>query len=320
MSDAVRIHRCLARVPEAETGIFAVIGMCGRGDAAPVPRDRDRYLTIMITVIGATGNVGRPLVATLVAAGEAVVAISRHATTAGVEHRVADLAQPATLTSALRGAEAMFLMIAGAGDQLDPGAIVGTARASGVRRVVLLSSIGAKTRPVAVSHEPLRRFEGELQRSGMAWTILRPSGFDSNALGWIPGVRAHQTVAAPFADVGVPLVDPDDIAEVAAAALRGDHAGKIYELTGPEKISPREQASILGAAIDRPLRFVEQTRAEAAAVWSQFMPPTVVETTLDALGHPTADEQHVSPDIARVLGRPPRPFAAWAARNAAAFR
>jgi uncharacterized protein YbjT (DUF2867 family) len=188
------------------------------------------------------------------------------------------------------------------------------------RRVVLLSSIGAKTRPAAISHEPLRRFEAEVQRCGAAWTILRPGGFASNAFGWVPGVRAERTVAAPFADVGVPLVDPDDIAEVAAAALRGDHAGKVYELTGPAPISPREQASALAAALDTPLGFVEQTRAEAAAVWTQVMPAAVVETTLDALGQPTADELRISPDIARVLGRAPRPFAAWAARNAAAFR
>jgi uncharacterized protein YbjT (DUF2867 family) len=274
----------------------------------------------MIAIIGATGNVGRPLVRALVAAGEKVVAISRHAAAGEVEHREADLARPATLGAALRGAEAMFLLIAGAGDQLDPAAILAAARATGVRRVVLLSSIGAKTRPVAVSHEPLRRFEAAVQRTSMAWTILRPGGFDSNAFGWVPGVRAQRTVAAPFADVGVPLVDPDDIAEVAAAALRGDHANQIYELTGPERISPREQASALATAIDTPLRFVEQTRAEAAAVWSQFMPATIVETTLDALDRPTADEQRISPDIERVLDRAPRPFAAWAARNAPAFR
>ena len=273
----------------------------------------------MIAVVGATGNVGRPLVRALVTAGEEVVAISRHVTTADVESRAADLAQPATLGSALRGANAMFLLIAGAGDQLDPGAIIAVAREVGVRQIVLLSSIGAKTRPVAVSHEPLRRFEAEVQRSGVAWTILRPGGFDSNAFGWVQGVRAQRTVAAPFADVGVPLVDPDDIAEVAAAALRGEHAGRIYELTGPEQISPREQASVLVETIGTPLRFVEQTRAEAAAVWTRFMPKAIVETTLDALGQPTADELRISPDIARVLGRAPRPFAAWAARNAAAF-
>ena len=249
-----------------------------------------------------------------------MIAISRHAADGKVEHRVADLAQPATLGAALRGAQAMFLMIAGSGDHLDPGAIITAAKVAGVRRIVLLSSIGTKTRPVAVSYEPLRRFEAEVQRADVAWTILRPGGFDSNAFGWIPGVRAQRTVAAPFADVGIPLVDPDDIAEVAAAALRGDHTGQIYELTGPEWISPREQASVLAAALDTPLRFVEQTRAEAAAVWKQFMSSAIVETTLDALGQPNSDELMISPDIARVLGRAPRPFAAWAARNAPAFR
>jgi hypothetical protein len=50
------------------------------------------------------------------------------------------------------------------------------------------------------------------------------------------------------------------------------------------------------------------------------MPPAIVETTLDALGTPNEIERRVSPDIERVLGRPARPFAAWAARNAELFR
>ena len=274
----------------------------------------------MIAVIGATGNVGRPLVHALVSAGEEVVAISRHATAGEIEHRVADLARPATLGSALRGTEAMFLMVAGTGDALDPGAIVGAAREAGVRRIVLLSSIGTRTRPAAVSHEPLRRFEAAVERSGMAWTVLRPGGFASNALGWVPGVRAERTVAAPFAEVGIPIVDPDDIAEVAAASLRGDHGGRTYELTGPALVSPREQTRALSAAIAIPLHFVEQTRAEAAETWTRFMPAAIVETTLDLLGRPNADELRISPDIEKVLGRPPRPFAVWASRNAAAYR
>jgi uncharacterized protein YbjT (DUF2867 family) len=77
----------------------------------------------MFAIIGATGNVGRPLVRALAAAGEQVVAISRHAAAGDVEHRVADLAEPTTLEPALRGARAAFLMVAGAGDRLDPSAI-----------------------------------------------------------------------------------------------------------------------------------------------------------------------------------------------------
>jgi hypothetical protein len=51
-----------------------------------------------------------------------------------------------------------------------------------------------------------------------------------------------------------------------------------------------------------------------------YMPEPVVEATLDALGTPSAAEQSVSPDAGRLLGRPPRTFAEWAARNIAAFR
>jgi hypothetical protein len=46
----------------------------------------------------------------------------------------------------------------------------------------------------------------------------------------------------------------------------------------------------------------------------------VADTTLDILGHPTAEERQVSPDVEAILGRAPGSFAAWAARNAAAFR
>jgi hypothetical protein len=52
----------------------------------------------------------------------------------------------------------------------------------------------------------------------------------------------------------------------------------------------------------------------------RFMPPPVVEGTLTILGAPTEREQRISPDVAEILGRSPRPFAEWAARNIGAFR
>ncbi|MEU8531451.1 NmrA family transcriptional regulator, partial [Streptomyces sp. NPDC048629] len=132
---------------------------------------------------------------------------------------------------------------------------------------------------------------------------------------------SRRACPAPPPDTGLPVVDPDDIAEVAAAALREEgHAGHVYELTGPALNTPRELAAAIGAALGEPVRFVEQTRAEAHAEMARFMPEPVVETTLDILGEPTPEEQRISPDVERVLGRAPRSFADWAARNAAAFR
>jgi uncharacterized protein YbjT (DUF2867 family) len=277
----------------------------------------------MIAVIGATGNVGRSLVRKLADAGEDVLAISRHSgpNEPRIRHVGADLARPEALGDALHGAKAVFLMVAGSGDGLDADAIVRATTQAGAQRVVLLSSIGTRSRATAASHEPLRRFESALERSGTAWTILRPGGFASNAMAWIGDVRTRRVIAAPFGNVGIPIVDPDDIAAVAAAALRDErHAGQRYELTGPEPITPRQQALAIGTAIGVPLSFVELTREEASAAWRAFMPAPIVETTLDALGEPNEIERRVSPDVERVLGRSAQPFAAWAARNAAVFR
>jgi uncharacterized protein YbjT (DUF2867 family) len=279
----------------------------------------------MIVVTGATGNVGRPLTQALAERGQQVTAVSRHtaAMPAGVRHVVADLAEPAGLEHALAGAKALFLLLSGdlhaAG--ATPADIIGQAAAVGVRRVVLLSSLGVATRPFGTTRIALRALEDVLRESGLEWTILRPGGFASNALWWAESVRSRQVVAAPFGDTGVPIIDPADIAEVAAACLLDDlHTGAVYELTGPEVITPRQQAEAIAAALGSPVRFHELTREEAKAGMSLSMPGELADDTLDILSSPSPAELRVSPDVQRVLGRAPRSFADWAARNVAAFR
>jgi uncharacterized protein YbjT (DUF2867 family) len=271
----------------------------------------------MIVVTGATGNVGGELVRTLTSTGERVVAVSRHPAPLpdGVPHHVADLADPDSLRPALDGADALFLLVAGD----DPEGILSAAKESGVRRVTLLSSLGVGTRPDAYRHA--ESFENAVRGSGLDWTILRSGGLNSNAYAWAASIRADRTAAAPFGAVGLPLVDPADVAEVAAAVLREEgHGGRTYELTGPSLVTPRDRAIAIGAALGTPVRFVEQTRDEARAQMLAFMPEPVVEGTLAILGEPLPAEQRVSPDVERVLGRTPRPFTDWAARMVGAFR
>lgn len=276
----------------------------------------------MIVVTGATGNVGAPLVAELAAAGERVTAVSRRpaALPAGVRHVPADLTDAASLRPALEGAEALFVLVAGGGAGIDPEAVLGAAKAAGVRRVVLQSSQGVRTRPGAASHAHLGAFEAALRGSGLEWTVLRPGGFASNTYAWAPSVRERRLVAAPFPDVALPVVDPADLAACAAVTLRGGHPGQVYELTGPAAVSPRDQAAAIGAALGEEVTVVELTPAEAAAAMGAFMPPEVVAGTLAILGSPTPDERRVSGDVARLLDRAARPFAAWAAGHVAAFR
>ncbi|WP_020016413.1 SDR family oxidoreductase [Promicromonospora sukumoe] len=278
----------------------------------------------MIVITGATGNIGRPLVAELARRGHDVTAVSRagaapldHPQVRGVS---ADLAEPASLRAAVDGADAMFLLVPGSGGHLDTERIIGTAADAGVWRLVLLSSLGAVTRAGSASHGPLAELEKRVQGSGLEWTLLRPADFASNAFAWVPTVRAGRTVNAPFGDVALPAVDPLDIAEVAAATLADDgHAGRAYVLTGPAAVSPRERTAALAEALGVPLAFAEQTREQARAEMLAYMPGSVVDGTLAILGEPTAEEQLVSPDIETVLGRPAHSFADWARRNAAAF-
>ncbi|MEV7090507.1 NAD(P)H-binding protein [Streptomyces sp. NPDC093085] len=279
----------------------------------------------MITVTGATGNIGRPLTQALAEAGHEVTAVSRHPAPVppGARHVVADLAGPASLKPALAGAKALFLLLSGDlhATGAAPADIVREAADAGVRRLVLLSTLGVVTRPFGTTRIAMRALEDTVRASGLEWTILRPGGFASNALWWAESIRTRGTVAAPFGDTGVPVVDPVDIAEVAAACLLDDrHTGQTYELTGPEVITPRGQAAALATALSSPVAFHELTREEAKAAMSRAMPPELADDTLDILGAPLPAEQRVSPHIRHVLGRAPHSFATWATRNAAAFR
>ncbi|MFC9733452.1 NAD(P)H-binding protein [Streptomyces roseolus] len=280
----------------------------------------------MIVVTGATGNIGRPLVAALAEAGEEVVAVSRNARPAGLPDGVrvvqASLGDFAGMKPVLEGADAFFILLAG--EQNGPGEpaaeLLDIAKGAGVKRVVLVSSQLAGTRSDTPSHNRLREFEAAVRESGLEYTILQPGGFASNAFAWAESVRTSRQVFHPFGDIALPVVDPADIADVAAVALREDgHNGRTYVLTGPEAVGPRRQVAMLSEILGEEVTYVELTREQATEAMSRFMPPAVVKGTLDVLGEPLPVEQEVSLDVQKVLGRPARSFGDWVARAVPAF-
>ncbi|CAL9421818.1 NAD(P)H azoreductase [Actinosynnema sp. ALI-1.44] len=269
-------------------------------------------MTVLVT--GATGNVGSEVVRALVALGVEVRALVRSPTPLDVPQVVGDLNDPASLS--FFGVESLFLL---PGYRDMPG-ILAKAVDAGVRRVVLLSSpaVTASDTANAVSRYMIRSEEAVFA-SGLEWTVLRPNGFMSNTLRWLPQLAAGNVVRDAFGGVPVAMIDPYDIGEVAARALTSDFAGQVLVLSGPEKLLPGDRVRVLGEVLGRNLSFValpdEVARAEMAAA----MPAEYVHAFFSFYRDGTLDESRVYPTVQDVTGRPPRDFGTWARAHAAEF-
>ncbi|TDP32425.1 NAD(P)H-binding protein [Nocardia ignorata] len=281
----------------------------------------------MILITGATGTIGRALVSQLAADGVAVRATTRdpqNATfPAGVEAVGVDYRDPATFAPAMAGVQAAFLNgLPGPDDTGVDAALVEAARVAGVRRVVKLSIIGAGDPRLGAPggwHVP---GEDAVRDSGLEWTILRPNTFASNTLSWAQPLSTGQPVPNLTGDGRQAVVDPRDVAAVAAVALRtGDHHGRTYTLTGPTLQTAREQAAVLAAVLGRPIAVTDIAEDDAPEFMrSAGLSPAFVEAASQGQsfirhGH----NELVTDDIAAVLGRPPRDYAEWAADHRTAF-
>lgn len=225
----------------------------------------------MITVMGATGRTGSRICQTLLEAGIPVRALGRSAerlaplAAAGAQIAVGEPADAAFLTEAFQGAEALYTLLAYGPDTEDyrqqqaaqGEAIVQAIRASGVRRVVFLSSVGAEvptgTGPIISLHDQEQRLH-QLPPE-VEVLMLRSGALFENLHGALEIVRAfgcYSDAVAP--DVPVPMVATQDVADAAARALLSlDWQGRVTrEVLGQRDLSYAEATRLLGAAIGRP--------------------------------------------------------------------
>jgi uncharacterized protein YbjT (DUF2867 family) len=275
----------------------------------------------MLVVTGATGNVGGEVVAALAGREEGVRALVRDpagaALPAGVDVVQGDLELPESLTPALDGARAVFLL-GGWGDM--PGLLRRFGRA-GVEHVVLLTSrcvVGGMA-DNAITRMWLDS-EAAVRGSGLAWTILRPSGYHANALRWRAQLRQGDIVRAPWPDIAVAAIDPADIAAVAAVVLTGPgHEGAAYSLSGPEPLTPGDQVATLAAVLGRPLRYSPLSDEQARAEMAPDTPAPYIDAFFRFYSGGEFDDSPVLDTVAQLTGRPPRSFAQWARAHADAF-
>ena len=160
--------------------------------------------TPTILVTGATGNVGRPLVAGLLADGARVRALTRDPAAAGFPPGVAvaggDYAAPGILAQAVRRADAVFVNIGALREHA--GELIAAARGAGVvSKIVMLSSIAVRDEgdQVLSLGRQHKAVEDAVKAAGVDWTILRCGGFATNTLTWAASIRAEGVCASPTA-------------------------------------------------------------------------------------------------------------------------
>lgn len=274
-----------------------------------------------IIVTGATGNVGRPLVAELVAAGAEVRAVSRRPDTAAfpADVKVFDIA-----AAAIPGASAVCLNSRALGDEMD--AVVWQAQRHGVTRLVALSAINAdddfSRQPSRYRGDRNKEAEQLVVESGLEWVSLRPSVFATNFAGmWSGQIRAGDVVHGPYAAASSAPIVERDIAAVAARALLTDHSvAQRIPLTGPQALTNTEMVAIIGSVLCRPLRYNE---IPAEFVRQRFFGLGFGDEFADAyiamLATTVDRPAPVTDDVERILGRPAQSFEQWVTEHQSLF-
>jgi uncharacterized protein YbjT (DUF2867 family) len=287
----------------------------------------------MILVTGATGQIGRELVRELAGAHTKFRALVRSAgraetvRAAGAEAIVGDYADAAALRSALDDVRALFLLTPTAPDKVAvESRIVEEARRAGVSLIVKLSAMGADALDTMTFGRLHRDVERRIEDLGVARTLLRPSYFMQNYLLFADAIRTHGAI---FAAAGLGRhadVDVRDIAAVAARVLTEEgHAGRTYELTGPEAQSLGDAARKIATIAGREVRFVDVPPEDARKA---MLAVGISEWMADALndlyawyqrGEGITNGSAVTLDVEEVLDRPPRAFEPFVRENVQAF-
>lgn len=277
-------------------------------------------MTGKILVLGATGNVGKPLVAELVAKGESVRAASRAGKPmSGAEGVKFDFADQLTYGPALEGVDRAYVL-----------APTGTLDILGTLKPFLALAVERKVKVVLQSvfgvdaddSIPYRQLELFLERSGAPYVILRPNWFTDNfQIFWLEGIK-HGVISVPAGQGKSSFIDVRDIASSAAAALTSNKFdGQAFNLTGPEALSYGDAAALLSKASGRSIAYKASTDAEFITMLVNAGVPKAYAEFLAIIFHPVREgwTAAVSNAVQTLTGKAPRSVEAYAKEKAAVF-
>ena len=255
-----------------------------------------------ITITGSIGNIGKPLAKQLIEAGHELTIISssedrkKEITDLGATAAIGSVNDQAFLTKAFAGADAVYSMtppnIGGQNvvvNTSDAGkALAAAVQESKVKRVVMLSSIGAElesgTGPIAGLH-PIEQYFNTLE--GVAVTILRAGYFYTNFYNDVPLIKGMGIMGSNFsADTLLPLAHPKDIADAIARELQATATSKDLQYVISDYRGAADVASAIGVAIGKPeLPWIEFTDQQASEGMTQAGLPAEIAALYVEMGN-----------------------------------
>jgi uncharacterized protein YbjT (DUF2867 family) len=281
--------------------------------------------TILLT--GANGTVSSATISALQGAGHTLIGLVRDPAKAkhlGIELRTGDLDKPRSLEKAFDGVDTAFLLS-------PPGPLAAyqqsnalwAARQAKVKHVVRMSAVGAAHDAPTVNSRVHALSDTELERSGVAFTIVKPHFFAQNLLMTAQSIVEQATVYFALGDAKIPIVDVADIAASVAAILRdpAPHTGKTYTLTGPIAITMHQFAAAIGEAIGKPVKYVPVPVAAAVESFEKMGLDDYNQVALrDYLTAYSAGWQSdVTSAVQTLTGRAPRGLNEFARQYVTAF-
>ncbi|MDZ7630259.1 MAG: NmrA family NAD(P)-binding protein [Gemmatimonadaceae bacterium] len=291
-----------------------------------------------VLVTGATGNVGRTVVRTLLDAGVPVRALaaapdavpSRLGFSSPLLSVVAfDFERPKTYAAAFDGGAAMFLLRPPAiGDASVLSRAVDAAHEQGVSHVAFLSIQGAEKNPLVPHHAIERHLKAIASKDrSFSYVLLRAAFFMQNLSGThAADIREHDEILVPAGDGRTAFVDARDVGAAAAHVLldRADapSARRAYDLTGRDALSYDEVAAILSQVCGRTIRYRHPSLLRFYRAMRGRGHPRGFIMVMMAL-YSTARmglAAQLSNDLEELLGRPPISLRQFAQDMVEAFR
>ena len=275
----------------------------------------------MIVVSGATGQLGRLVIASLLkkTAASNIVAAVRNVEKAkdiaalGVQVRQADYSQPASWDAALQGADKVLLISSNEIGQRakQHKAVIEAAKRAGVKLLAYTSVLRADTSVLGLAGEH-RETEVDIRASGVPFVFLRNGWYTENYTAGIPAALAHNAVFGCAGDGRISSAARADYAEAAAVVLTADNqAGKTYELAGDTSYNLSEFAAEVSRQSGKPIGYVnlpesEYKKALLGAGLPEFLAQLLANSDTGVSKGALFDD---GKQLSKLIGRPTTPLA-----------